>query len=90
MNHPSAMKKPPARLAAITEAETPQSLKGVIDASLRIAEARAQKRRHMREAILANDAASTLALACELAGFSQREAAQRAEGMLASVPRRTS
>jgi hypothetical protein len=70
-----------------TEPETQGNLQGQIDATLRVAEERAQKRRRMREAILANDAAGALALACELAGFSQREAAKRVEGMLATVSR---
>jgi hypothetical protein len=81
----NAVKKPPARVAAIPEPESQEILQGQIDATLRVAEARAQKRRDMRERILANDAAGALALACELAGFSQREATQRVEGMLASV-----
>jgi hypothetical protein len=81
------MKKPPASAVSLAKPETQAGVQGQIDAALRIAEARAQKRRCMREAILANDAAGALALACELAGFSHREAAQRVEGMLASATR---
>lgn len=91
MSQRSHIKMPPATVVAITEteAEARGSLQGQIDAALRIAEARAQKRRLLREAILANDTAGALALACELAGFSPREAAQRVEGMLAAVTDRT-
>jgi hypothetical protein len=83
--------KPPARVVAIKEAETETqgTLQGVVDAALRIAEARAQRHRRMREAILANDTAGALALACELTGFSQREIAKRVEGLLATVTRST-
>lgn len=63
------------------QAET-QGLQGVIDAALRIAESRAQKRRHMREAILADDVETTLAMACELAGFSQQDVAARVARLL--------
>jgi hypothetical protein len=87
MNQPSYKKKPPARAFSVPEPhpETQTILQGQIDAMLRVAEARAQKRRLMREAILANDPASVLELACELAGFSDREAAKRVEGLLASI-----
>jgi len=76
------MKKPAVSVAIAEESETGKTLQGVVDATLRVAEARAEKRRRMREAILARNTASVLALACELAGFSGREVAKHVEEML--------
>jgi len=81
-NQTSYAKRPPASALAIVESGEAQGLQGVIDATLRVAEARAQKRRRMREAILADDVKTTLSMACELAGFSERDVAKRVERLL--------
>ena len=65
--------------------EEAQGLQGVVDAALRIAEARAQKKRRMKEAILADDIETTLAIACELVGFSGQDVAERVKRLLSSV-----
>jgi hypothetical protein len=65
------------------------SLQAAADTALRVAAARAEKRTRMREAILGNDTAGALSLACALAGFSEREAATRVEAMMAAVTRGT-
>jgi hypothetical protein len=78
----------PARAVADAKPESGENqgnLQGVVDAALRVAEARVQKQRHMRKAILANDTAGALTLACELVGLSDREAATRVEALLAAV-----
>jgi hypothetical protein len=85
------MKKKPARVVSVTEpvTEAQGNADGQIDACLRVAEARVEKQRRMREAIIASDTAGALVLACELVGFSDREAAARVEVMLAAVTRST-
>ena len=79
MNQQKQIKKPPASVVPFAEQE---NLQGVIDATLRVAEARVQKLRRMRQAIIADDVETTLAMACELAGFSQQDAVKQVERLL--------